>query len=83
MQFIFGESSMSDMSSLIPELEPRGRNDGGGGVVVRDFSSLKDSQNSLPLEFRMACCLKLFDRPWERDCEESICMSSERESKRS
>lgn len=46
--------------SLIPEEEPRGRNGGGG---VRLLSSLNVSQNSLPLEFRIACCLKLLDSP--------------------
>jgi hypothetical protein len=29
---------------------------------VRPLSSLKVSQNSLPLELRMACCLKLLER---------------------
>jgi hypothetical protein len=55
---IDGESK--DRSSLIPDEEPRGRNIGGG---VRFFSSVKVSQNSLPLELRMACCLKLLERP--------------------
>jgi hypothetical protein len=53
-----GESK--DMSSLITEEDPRGRNAGGG---VRLFSSVKESQNSLPLEFRSACCLKLLESP--------------------
>jgi hypothetical protein len=47
------------MSSLIPEEDPRGRKVGG----VQFFSSVKVSQNSLPLEFRMACCLKLLESP--------------------
>lgn len=54
-----GESRSISMS-LMPDEEPRGKNGGGG---VRLLSSLNDSQNSLPLEFRMACCLKLLDRP--------------------
>jgi len=53
-----GESR--DMSSLMPEDDPRGRNAGGG---VRLLSSVKVSQNSLPLELRMACCLKLLESP--------------------
>jgi hypothetical protein len=53
-----GESR--DTSSLIPDDDPRGRNAGGG---VRVFSSVKVSQNSLPFEFRIACCLKLLERP--------------------
>jgi hypothetical protein len=53
-----GESK--DMSSLILEEEPRGRKAGGG---VRLFSSEKVSQNSFPLELRMACCLKLLESP--------------------
>ena len=51
-----GESR--DISSLIPDDEPRGRKAGGG---VRLLSSVKFSQNSLPLELRMACCLKLLE----------------------
>ncbi len=54
------EGESRDMSSLIPDDEPRGRNAGGG---VRVFSSVKVSQNSLPFEFRIACCLKLLERP--------------------
>lgn len=53
----------SDVSSLMPEEEPRGLKLGGG---VRLFSSVKDSQNSLPLELRITCCLKLPDS-WELD----------------
>jgi hypothetical protein len=53
-----GESK--DISSLIPDDEPRGRKGGGG---VRLLSSVKVSQNSLPFEFRMACCLKLLESP--------------------
>lgn len=53
-----GESK--DMSSLIPDEDPCGRNDGGG---VRPLSSVKVSQNSLPLELRIACCLKLLESP--------------------
>ena len=53
---IDGESK--DISSLMPDDEPPCRNIGGG---VRFFSSVKVSQNSLPFELRMACCLKLFD----------------------
>ena len=51
-----GESR--EMSSLIPDDEPRGRKGGGG---VRLLSSVKVSQNSLPFELRMACCLKLLE----------------------
>lgn len=54
-----GESRFRSIS-LMPDEEPRGKNGGGG---VRLFSSLNVSQNSLPLEFRMACCLKELDRP--------------------
>jgi hypothetical protein len=53
------EGESRDISSLIPDDEPRGRNAGGG---VRLLSSVKVSQNSLPFEFRMACCLKLLER---------------------
>lgn len=53
-----GESK--HISSLIPEEDPRGRKDGGG---VRLLSSVKVSQNSFPLELRMACCLKLLESP--------------------
>jgi len=53
-----GESR--DISSLMPEDDPRGRKAGGG---VRLLSSVKVSQNSLPFEFRIACCLKLLERP--------------------
>jgi hypothetical protein len=53
------EGESRDMSSLIPDDEPCGRNGGGG---VRLFSSVKFSQNSLPFEFRIACCLKLLER---------------------
>lgn len=53
-----GESR--DMSSLMPQDDPRGRKAGGG---VRLLSSVKVSQNSLPFEFRIACCLKLLERP--------------------
>lgn len=49
-----------DKSSLIPEDEPRGKNCGGGVLPV---SSEKVSQKSLPFEFRIACCLKLLERP--------------------
>jgi hypothetical protein len=54
-----GESN--EISSLMPDEEPRGRKGGGGGV--RLFSSVNVSQNSFPLEFRIACCLKLLERP--------------------
>lgn len=47
------------MSSLIPDDEPRGRKAGGGGV--RLLSSVNVSQKLLPLELRIACCLKLLD----------------------
>ena len=43
----------------MPDDEPRGRNAGGG---VRLLSSENVSQNSFPLELRMACCLKLLER---------------------
>ena len=46
-----GESR--DMSSLMPDEDPRGSKNGGG---VRLLSSVKLSQNSLPLELRIACC---------------------------
>jgi len=49
-----GESK--DISSLMPEEEPRAWKFGGG---VRLLSSLNVSQNSFPLELRSACCLKL------------------------
>jgi len=52
-----------DKSSLRPEDDPRGRKAGGG---VRPFSSENVSQNSFPLEFRIACCLKLLERPPDR-----------------
>jgi len=55
-----GVESEGEKSSLTPEVDPRCRKPGGG---VRLLSSLKVSQNSLPLEFRMACRLKLLDRP--------------------
>ena len=55
-----GESS--DISSLIPDEDPRGRKTGGG---VRLFSSVNVSQNSLPFELRIACCLKLLESPEE------------------
>ena len=54
-----GESNK--ISSLIPDEEPRGRKVGGG---VRVLSSVNVSQNSLPFEFRIACCLKELERPW-------------------
>jgi hypothetical protein len=54
------EGESRDISSLIPDDEPRGRKAGGG---VRLLSSVKVSQNSLPFEFRIACCLKLLERP--------------------
>jgi len=59
---IGGVGESSGISSLIPEEEPRGRNCGGG---VRFFSSVKFSQKSLPFELRIACCLKLLERPDE------------------
>jgi hypothetical protein len=59
---IGGVGESNSKSSLIPEEEPRGRNCGGG---VRFFSSVKFSQNSLPFELRIACCLKLLERPDE------------------
>ena len=59
---IAGESKTS--SSLMPEDEPRGRVGAGGGGV-RPLSSVNVSQKSLPLEFFIACCLKLLERPWE------------------
>jgi hypothetical protein len=52
--------SEGELSSLTPDVEPRWRKLGGG---VRLLSSLKVSQNSFPLEFRMACRLKLLERP--------------------
>jgi hypothetical protein len=55
-----GESK--DISSLMPDDEPRGRKEGGG---VRLFSSVKVSQNSLPFELRIACSLKLLESPEE------------------
>jgi hypothetical protein len=55
------EGESREMSSLMPEEEPQGRKEGGGGVQCR--SSVKLSQNSLPLEWRMARCLKLLERP--------------------
>lgn len=48
------------MSSLTPDEDPVGRK-AGGGVLLS--TSLKVSQNSLPLEFFMACCLKLLESP--------------------
>lgn len=63
-------------SSLIPEEEPLGSKPGGGGVWRR--SSENVSQNFLPLELRMACCLKLLDMPLsvEGVDDESAMMSS-------
>jgi len=63
-------------SSLIPEEEPLGIKLGGGGVWRR--SSEKVSQNFLPLELRIACCLKLLDKPLsvEGVDEESAIISS-------
>jgi hypothetical protein len=55
------EGESREISSLIPEDEPRGRKGGGGGV--RPLSSVNVSQKSLPFEFRMACCLKLLESP--------------------
>lgn len=57
-----GVGESRDISSLIPDDEARGRNGGGG---VRFFSSVNVSQNSFPLEFLIACCLKLLERPDE------------------
>jgi hypothetical protein len=54
------EGESKSISSLIPDDDPRGRNAGGG---VRLLSSVNVSQNSLPFELRMACCLKLLERP--------------------
>ena len=54
-----GESN--EISSLMPEDEPRGRKADGG---VRPFSSVNVSQNSLPFEFFIACCLNELERPW-------------------
>lgn len=55
-----GESIL--VSSLIPDDEPRGRRAGAGGGVLAPLDSEKVSQNCLPLEFFMACCLKLLDK---------------------
>jgi hypothetical protein len=62
-------------SSLIPEEEPLGIKPGGG---VWRRSSEKVSQNFLPLELRIACCLKLLDKPLSVDGvdEESAIISS-------
>lgn len=54
-----GVKSSKDISSLIPDDDPRGKKLGGGGV--RLGSSVNVSQNSLPFEFRIACCWKLFE----------------------
>lgn len=66
---IGGVGESWNVSSLMPEDDLRGRNWGGG---VRFLSSVKWSQKSLPFEFRMACCLKLLERPDEI----SVMMSS-------
>lgn len=50
------EGESIDISSLI-ELA-LGRNEGGGGVLLIPS---KVSQNSFPLELRIACCLKLLE----------------------
>lgn len=52
-----------EASSKTPDDGRRGRVAGGG---VRLLSSLKVSQNSFPLEWRIACCLKLLERPEDR-----------------
>lgn len=52
-------------SSLMPEEDPLGIKPGGGGVWRR--SSENVSQNFLPFELRMACCLKLLDKPLSVD----------------
>lgn len=65
------DGTSKDISSVFPEEDPRWMKDGGGGGVRR-LSSLKVSQNSLPLEFRIACCLKLLDML----AETSIMLSS-------
>jgi hypothetical protein len=63
-------------SSLIPEDDPLGKRPCGGGVLWR--SSANVSQNFLPLELRMACCLKLLEMPRSVDGvdEESAMISS-------
>ena len=53
-------------SSLMPEEEPRGMKPAGGGVVLVPpmlLDSEKLFQNDLPLEFLIACCLKLVEKP--------------------
>lgn len=64
-EFAKGES-MFISSRLIPDEEPRGGPPGGGGVVLEPPTLLvseKFSQNTLPLEFLCAWCLKLLERP--------------------
>ncbi len=56
------EELSNDISSLIPDEEPRGKNAGGGGGVCTLSLSLKPSQNSFPFELRIACALKLLER---------------------
>jgi hypothetical protein len=51
------------VSSLMPDDEPRGSNDDAGGGVLAPLESEKVSQNCLPFEFFIACCLKLLDSP--------------------
>lgn len=56
-------------SSLTPDEEPRGRKAAGGGVVLAPpmlLDSENVSQNVLPLEFFIACCLKLLERPVDK-----------------
>ena len=53
------DGKSNEISSLMPDEKPRRRKVGGG---VRLFSSVNVSQNSLPFEFRIACCLKLLER---------------------
>ena len=57
-ELVDGESML--MSSRLMD-EPRGRNPGGGGVVL--LASEKVSQKRLPFAFFIACCLKLAERP--------------------
>lgn len=66
-----GESIFT--SSLIPDDEPLGMRDEGGGVTRVPATLLvseKVSQKFLPFEFFKACCLKLLDKP------ESVIISS-------
>lgn len=50
----------------MPDEEPRGSIDAGGGVVLAPpilLDSENVSQKFLPFEFFIACCLKLLERP--------------------